>query len=249
MPFVRPEHNIIAEVLASMNSDLLADAKCWFGGGTAIVLSFGEYRRSLDLGFLCADRDGYRKLREAFFDHGIRALFPEPIEVLRDVRADSSGIRMGVRHKDQPIKFEIVREARIDLDGTLDELLHVPTLSPRSMFAEKLLANADRCQDRAVAYRDAIDLGRLVEAHGSIPDDAIEISEAAYGHDIARKLTWVLNRLQRPEELRHAAQSLDMDLDTARSSIHALRDAGRKAWPDADIEENPALDEDSHPSP
>jgi len=54
--------------------------------------------------------------------------------------------------------------------------------------------------------------------------------------------------MQRPEELRHAAQSLDMDLDAACSSIRALRDAGRKAWPDADIEENPALDEGSHPS-
>ncbi|MBW9115627.1 nucleotidyl transferase AbiEii/AbiGii toxin family protein [Rhizobium cauense] len=55
MAFKRPEHNIIAELLASMKQDVLIDSKCYFGGGTAIVLSLDEYRQSLDVDFLCAD--------------------------------------------------------------------------------------------------------------------------------------------------------------------------------------------------
>lgn len=43
--------------------------------------------------------------------------------------------------------------------------------------------------------------------------------------------------------------AISCGLDIARYFIRALRDAGRKAWPDADIEENPALDVGSHPSP
>jgi hypothetical protein len=60
---------------------------------------------------------------------------------------------------DVPLRFEIVREARISLAGRPDPSLGVPRLSETDRVAEKLLANADRCQDRATACRDAIDLG------------------------------------------------------------------------------------------
>ncbi|MEK1933203.1 MAG: hypothetical protein AAAC47_26190, partial [Pararhizobium sp.] len=42
----------------------------------------------------------------------------------------------------------------------LDDELGVPTLLPADMFAEKLLANADRCVDPSVNYRDALDIGQ-----------------------------------------------------------------------------------------
>jgi Nucleotidyl transferase AbiEii toxin, Type IV TA system len=61
--FQRHEHRIIAELLRSMNHALIEACKCFFGGGTAIVLTHGEYRRSLDIDFLCSDREGYRALR------------------------------------------------------------------------------------------------------------------------------------------------------------------------------------------
>jgi len=51
--FKRPEHRIIAETLGLMDRDFLTTNQCWFGGGTAIVMKFGEYRRSLDVDFLC----------------------------------------------------------------------------------------------------------------------------------------------------------------------------------------------------
>ena len=70
----------------------------------------------------------------------------------------------------------------VTLAGALSPALKVPLLGANDMFAEKLLANADRCFDRAVAYRDAIDLGRLADTNGGIiPPAAIEKAEAAYG--------------------------------------------------------------------
>ncbi|WP_245431400.1 nucleotidyl transferase AbiEii/AbiGii toxin family protein [Mesorhizobium atlanticum] len=86
--FGKPEHRIIAEALGLMDRDFLTATQCWFGGGTAIVMKLGEYRRSLDLDFLCADASGYRELRTRASELGVRAFFPEPIEAVRDFQID-----------------------------------------------------------------------------------------------------------------------------------------------------------------
>lgn len=36
----------IASVLEALDAGLLADSRCYFGGGTAIALRYGEYRES-----------------------------------------------------------------------------------------------------------------------------------------------------------------------------------------------------------
>lgn len=138
----------------------------------------------------------------------------------------------------QPIKFEIVREARIELEGSRDPDLKVPILSTNDMFAEKLLANADRCTDRSTGYRDALDLGCLVSAHEGIPADAVSKAEKAYGADIGRKMAWVLNRLLDKSEVGAAAASLQMDRDMAVNAISRLRTEGMRVWPSAGIEED-----------
>ena len=234
--FKRPEHNKIAGLLRNMDAEFLLENLCWFAGGTAIVLTHGEYRRSLDLDFLCSDVDGYRNIRNAVFDRGLAVLFSPPVRQLRDIRADAYGVRTLVEYEGLAIKFEIVREARVQLAGALSSQLNVPLLARDDMFAEKLLANADRCFDRAVAYRDAIDLGRLVEANGGrIPHGSIQKAEAAYGEDIARKAFGILDHLKNESEIAYAADSLDMNLETAEAAIDAFRDAARRAWPDAAI--------------
>ena len=62
--FERPHHRRIARVLAAMDADLLREANCLFGGGTAMALRFGEYRESVDMDFLVSDLDSYRRLRQ-----------------------------------------------------------------------------------------------------------------------------------------------------------------------------------------
>ncbi|UCI06687.1 nucleotidyl transferase AbiEii/AbiGii toxin family protein [Mesorhizobium sp. B1-1-8] len=232
--FRKPEHRTIAEALKLMDRDFLTSAQCWFGGGTAIVMKLGEYRRSLDLDFLCADADGYRELRTQASERGVRAFFPQPIEAVRDFQIDQYGLRTVVRLKGQPIRFEVVREGRIDLRGHFDEDLGIPALVPADMFAEKLLANADRCQDRAVAYRDAFDLGMLVEAYGQIPAEALDKAQTAYGPDIERKVAWVVGKLRDKGELRDAAEALQMDLAVGTGAISALRKEAARIWPEAE---------------
>ncbi len=73
--FQRREHRLIAEALAAMDADLLLSSHCYFGGGTAIVLQNQEYRRSLDVDFLCADVAGYRELRGRATDRALRGCF------------------------------------------------------------------------------------------------------------------------------------------------------------------------------
>nr|WP_281405533.1 hypothetical protein [Mesorhizobium sp. B2-6-1] len=65
-------------------------------------MKFGEYRRSLDVDFLCADADGYRELRTHAVQRGIRAFFPEPVEAVRDFQIDQYGLRTIVRLQGQP---------------------------------------------------------------------------------------------------------------------------------------------------
>lgn len=233
--FERPEHKSIGQILRMMNGDFLAGNQCWFGGGTAIVLKYGEYRVSLDVDFLCSDPNGYRELRGAATQFGHRAFFAKPIEQIREFRIDQYGLRTAIRLNGQTIKFEIIREGRITVDGDFDPDIGVPTLTAVDMFAEKLLANADRCQDRAVAYRDAFDLGILVLNRGAIPDLAVSKAEAAYGPDIGRKVRWVVNHLMPGDEIASAADTLRMNPSLARDAIVALRTEGRRLWPDAGI--------------
>ena len=231
MEFKRQEHRTIAEALTLMDSALLTESKCWFAGGTAIVMLLGEYRLSLDVDFLCADADGYRTLRAAAVEHGLAAFFAPPVTPLRDFRVDQYGIRTAIALNGQTVRFEIVREGRITLDGSLRSGLHVPVLATDDMFAEKLLANADRCQDRAVAYRDAFDLGMLLTRHEHIPVAAIAKAEHAYGADIARKIVWVVNKLSDRQETLQAAASLQMDGDLALTAIDLLRLEAIRIWP------------------
>lgn len=39
---------------------LLSEAQCYFGGGTQLAMTYGEYRESRDVDFLCSSRDGFR---------------------------------------------------------------------------------------------------------------------------------------------------------------------------------------------
>ena len=233
MPFRRPAHRKIAEALASMDAARLYRDGCYFGGGTAIVLQNGEYRQSLDVDFLCADMDGYRRLRATAVEKGVHGFFGDDAETVREFRVDQYGLRCVLRWRGQDIRFEVVREARISLEGAVDPELCVPTLSRTDQFAEKLLANADRCLDRSVAYRDAIDLGFLVFAgDGAIPNEAIAKAERAYGADIAAKLRAALAALADAGTIRVAAETLGMELQAAQMAAAALRRAAIAAWPE-----------------
>lgn len=55
MAFKYPLHNQILRILQAIDHDFLLSCETYFGGGTMLVLAYGEYRLSRDIDFLCLD--------------------------------------------------------------------------------------------------------------------------------------------------------------------------------------------------
>ncbi len=208
-------HNDILHVLRSLDSGLLARAECYFGGGTAIVMQLDEYRESVDIDFLCASQSGYRMLRQAVWGVGIKGLLRDGAGIvgLREMRADQYGIRTILQVQETKIKFEIVREARIGLRGAVSERFGVPLLARDDMYAEKLLANADRWADRAVMSRDIIDLSMMISRWGDIPSAAWAKAKDAYGNTVEDAYHKAVETIRNPEWLRACMAKMSMDPD------------------------------------
>lgn len=206
--FERPHHQRIASVLWMLDGDLLLRHGCFFGGGTAIALCYGEYRESVDIDFLVSDLDSYRQLRLLTTSHeGISALCRPHVgrlKQMRDVRADQYGIRTMLLVADQPIKFEIVLEGRIKLqrDGNENKICGISVLSPLDMVASKLLANSDRWGDEGVFNRDLIDLA-MMRPGKDLLQSALSKAELAYGSAVIADLCKAV------EKFRHRKDWLD----------------------------------------
>lgn len=202
--FKRPAHQQVLSLLGNLDSAFLAEARCYFGGGTRIVLELGEYRVSRDMCFLCSDRDGYRLLRETVLDSTLGKIAATNLTLVRDVRADQYGVRTFIEQDDTRLKFEIAREARIDLSGTNVSGLPVTCLARPHCFAERFLANADRGMDASTLSRDIIDLAFMVE--GWSADDArlgMELAVDAYGDSTQKALDSVLIKMKENRTYRN----------------------------------------------
>lgn len=213
--FKRQHHIQIANVLQSLDSSILDQYRCYFGGGTAIVLSRDEYRESIDIDFLVSDKAGYQKIRQLLTSQGIKAIARPgmSIETVRDIRADQYGIRTMLRAGVAEIKFEIVFEARIQLEVPSSELkiCGISPLTLLDMATTKLLANSDRWNDSAVNSRDIIDLAMLGLSNSEL-NLAIEKASEAYGESITRDLTKAIDALeQRKDRLEECMRNLKIN--------------------------------------
>jgi hypothetical protein len=229
--FERPHHQRIAHVLAALDGELLRQHGCLFGGGTCIALRYGEYRESVDIDFLVSDAAGYRELRQLLTgNQGINALVrpgAQPLVMLRDVRGDQYGLRTMVQMDGQAIKFEIVREARIELEasGKDDVVCGIATLTPLDLAASKLLANSDRQADDGAFNRDLIDLA-MMALPLPVLRAALAKAELAYGPTVTRDLGKAIARLQeRAGWLERCMQAMAITLPKAVlwQKIRALR--------------------------
>lgn len=203
--FHRPLHRRIAGILSRMDARFLAEAECYFGGGTQLAMSHGEYRESRDIGFLVSSARGIRTLRETVNERSLGKLFMGRIVLEREVRAERDAIRTFIRESASadPIKFEIVFEARIDLKGSLDRSLGVPVLDLPHAIAEKLLANADRGRAREHRARDVVDLAFVsLQADEAEFQAGLEIAEGPYGRVVLKELGEVLKMLRLDPKFR-----------------------------------------------
>lgn len=213
--FERPHHRRIAAVLSALDPAVLAAHACWFGGGTAMALRYGEYRESVDIDFLVSDREGYRHLRQRVTGpDGLNTLARAGghLELARELRADQYGLRTLLRVDGVAIKFEIVLEARIDFDapGPQDQVAGVATLTPLDLAASKLLALADRWRDDSVYSRDLIDLAMMAPPRPLLRA-AIDKAAGAYGDSIEASLDKAITDLrERPHRLDDCLSALQM---------------------------------------
>ena len=229
--FERPNHRLIARVLSALNADLLREANCLFGGGTAMALRFGEYRESIDMDFLVSNLESYRLLRQRLTgDEGFSGLLRpdgERFRLAREIRADQYGIRTALLLDESLIKFEIVLEARIQIEAATgkDKVCGISTLTLLDMATSKLLANADSWSDDGVFSRDVIDLA-MMSPTLPLLRKAVQKAQGAYGLAVTRDLERAIDRLQhRQDWLEHCMQVIGMALPKAVlwSKIRALR--------------------------
>jgi hypothetical protein len=195
----RERHQKVARLLEALDGKVLKKTQCFFGGGTRIALELNEYRESEDIDFICSDLSGYRALRSGIDTRSLGDLLPKSkrgVSLLRDVRADQYGIRTVFSVDGNPVKFEIILEARIQVAAMKVRGIPVPALDRVSSFAEKWLANADRWNDTAVLSRDAIDLAFMLTAWDI--EDAVagaEMAVGAYGNAVSRAARAASTRL------------------------------------------------------
>ena len=195
--FARPGHQQVHAMLARMDSAFLAKARCFLGGGTRIVLELGEYRESRDIDFLCSDRDGYRLLRESVSWTSLGPILAPELSLAREVRADQYGIRTFIEHDEIKLKFEIVKEARIEIDGETVAGIPVACLTRRHCFAKKFLANADRGLDASTLSRDIVDLAFMIEGWSRQDADAgMAMAKMAYGGTVLHSLATVTRKMR-----------------------------------------------------
>lgn len=211
MMFNHPLHNQVLTILRLLNADFLEACGVYFGGGTLLALSYGEYRLSRDIDFLCCYGADFSRLRTAIYDQGLDALF-QPLwrnsfQVPRELRTDRDGIRFSIAIADLILKFEIVAEGRISLEPPIyPPWSPVPCLSEADQVAEKLLANGDRWADASTDSRDLIDLAML-KLNVGISETAIAKAESAYRSIDPLKRS-ILNFQAKPEYRRRCYERL-----------------------------------------
>ena len=231
--FKKPQHNRIAQVLHALNGRLLLENRCLFAGGTVIAMRYGEYRESVDIDFLVSDAGCYRNLRELLTGpQGVQTMVREggvPLTQARDVRADQYGIRTVLLVDNQPVKFEIVREGRIEIapPSSADEVCGIATLTLLDLATSKLLANSDRWNDDGVFSRDLIDLA-MMSPPLPLLRQAVVKAEQAYGGAILRDLAKAIHALQnRNGWLERCMQVMAMQMPKAQlwQQVRKLRRA------------------------
>jgi len=196
--FRNSHHQAIGYALACLNGSLLAQHHCFFAGGTAIALLYGEYRISVDMDFLVSNIESYRRLRLLVKENGLKAICRAAPLKSEDIFTDQYGVRTWIIVGENRIKFEIVFESRMQIEpGAGEQLCGVPVLTETDRIATKILANSDRWNDQSVFSRDIIDLAMIHPAKASF-GTALKKATGANGQvtiaHLQRALDFVFNK-------------------------------------------------------
>lgn len=129
-------HNLIDHALRQFDADFLTQHSIFFGGGTRISLEVDEYRESVDIDFLCPNKEAYRAVRETITNTSLGKLVKQDFNYLRDICADLYGVRTFIKLDEINIKLEIVSCDEYRLSAGSDKnLFPVPYLPYESCLA------------------------------------------------------------------------------------------------------------------
>ncbi len=190
-PYRLPRHNAILSVLHQFNTDFLVANRIAFGGGTRIALELDEYRESVDIDFLCPDRNAYRAVREQVTNVSLGQLVKRDFVYLREIKFDRYGVRTFIRFDNTDIKLEIVSCDQYDLSINPPGLFPVPYLSKNACFYTKLLAHTDRPMTEP--FKDIFDLLMMHKYWGKIPEDVWAGVDAIYSKAVLNTLVKAVN--------------------------------------------------------
>jgi hypothetical protein len=107
-------------------------------------LRYGEYRESVDIDFLVSDATGYRELRQLITGtEGLNAVVrpgAQPLEMLREVRADQYGLRTVLQMDGQAIKCKAIDRLQ-ERHGWLERCMQAMAMTlPRAVLWQKIRA-------------------------------------------------------------------------------------------------------------
>lgn len=181
--YQRKRHQLIAKCLENFNSKFLAEHNILFGGGTRIALEFGEYRESVDIDFLCNDKNAYRAVRQQVTNQSLGDLVRQDFNYGRDIIFDRYGVRTFIVVAGVNIKLEFVAFDNYQLKPDLEApLFPVPYINHESCFVTKLLANADRLGVKP--YKDIFDIVVMCSYLGEIPQASMLEAYSHYGKKV-----------------------------------------------------------------
>ena len=208
----RKHHQLIASCLGNFNREYLADHGVLFGGGTRIALELDEYRESVDIDFLCADKAAFLAVRQQVTNTSLGDLVTAPFSLGREIRFDRYGVRTFLNVDGINIKLEFVAFDNYQLKAGTDlSLFPVPYIDRTSCFVTKLLANADRLGSKP--YKDIFDLVVMFGAWGDIPVAAFSEAYSHYGKNVVNQsLQEALTRLSgNSADYAQAATNMSID--------------------------------------
>lgn len=176
----RRHHQIIYKALERFNSEFLSQNTILFGGGTRIALELNEYRESVDIDFICPNKDSYRAVRSEVTNQSLGNLVLSDFDYPRDIRADRDAVRAVINIENTLIKLEFVSFADYELTRSKGHFFNVPYLDQKSCYVNKLLANADRYTE----YKDILDLIVMFHFWGAIPEESWRIAAQHYSYQV-----------------------------------------------------------------
>lgn len=208
--FKLEHHALIESALSNFNADFFIENRIFFGGGTRIALELGEFRKSIDIDFLCPDKNSYRAVREHVTNVSLGELVKQDFEYAREIMFNRDSVRVVFKCDGAPLKLEFVCFDNYDLNCVVDDQFPVPYLDRESCFYTKLMSHTDRCMSHP--YKDIVDILAMCDSWGEIPESAFIKAESHYGQQIRSMLIRAVDDVISHQEI-YAARFRDLDID------------------------------------